>query len=124
MTDVQPERDQEQDPSATTPQPDENPQQRETFGIRLSDSRARTIRPLPLAVKALPAQAGPTASGPAPEMSDPRPTQDNNAGPNDDPQDHDSLQQQARRETSKAEGEDSEEDRERSSTASPIANPD
>lgn len=37
MTDVQPERDQEPDPSVTTPQPDENPQQRE----KLNDA-ART----------------------------------------------------------------------------------
>jgi hypothetical protein len=45
------------------------------------------------------------------------------AGPNDDPQDHDSLQSQARRETSKAEGEDPNEDR-RSAMTPPIANPD
>lgn len=31
MTDVHPERDQEQDPNAATPQPDENPQQRENL---------------------------------------------------------------------------------------------
>jgi len=57
-------------------------------------------------------------------MTDTRSTQDNNAGPNDDPQDHDSLQQQARRETSKAEGEDPDEDQEQPSTAPPIAAPD
>ena len=59
-------------------------------------------------------------------MTDTRPktgTQDNNAGPNDDPQDQDSLQSQARRETSKAEGEDPNEDR-RSAMTPPIANPD
>ena len=31
MTDVQPERDQKQNPDPTTPQPDENPQQRENL---------------------------------------------------------------------------------------------
>ena len=56
-------------------------------------------------------------------MTDTRPTQDNNAGPDDDPQDHDSLQQQARRKTSKAEGEDPDEDR-APSTAPPISSPD
>jgi len=42
-------------------------------------------------------------------MTDTRPksgAQDNLPGPNDDPQDKDSLQKQARRETSMAEGED------------------
>lgn len=42
-------------------------------------------------------------------MTDTRPktgAQVNSAGPNDDPQDQDSLQKQARHETSKAEGED------------------
>ena len=42
-------------------------------------------------------------------MTDTRPktgAQENKAGPNDDPQDMDSLQKQARHETSKAEGED------------------
>ena len=42
-------------------------------------------------------------------MTDARPktgAQVNNAGPNDDPKDQDSLQKQARRETSKADGED------------------
>ena len=41
-------------------------------------------------------------------MTDTRLTADApaNADPNDDPQDHDSLRSQARRETSKAEGED------------------
>ncbi|HBY42564.1 hypothetical protein [Brevundimonas sp.] len=59
-------------------------------------------------------------------MTDTRPktgTQDNNAGPNDDPQDQDSLQKQARHETSKAEGEDPDEGR-LPSTTPPIANPD
>ncbi|MNL36600.1 hypothetical protein D3C87_1586870 [compost metagenome] len=42
-------------------------------------------------------------------MTETRPkagAQVNDAGPNDDPKDQDSLQKQARRETSKAEGED------------------
>lgn len=45
------------------------------------------------------------------------------AGPNDDPQDYDSLRSQARRETSKAEGEDPGEGRGPTITP-PIANPD
>ncbi len=57
-------------------------------------------------------------------MTDTRPTQDNNAGPDDDTQDHDSLQRQVQRETSKAEGEDSDEDRAQPSTAPLISNPD
>ncbi|WP_312063136.1 hypothetical protein [Brevundimonas sp.] len=59
-------------------------------------------------------------------MTDTRPktgSQDNHAGPNDDPQDQDSLQKQARLETSKAEGEDPDEGRQPSTTP-PIANPD
>lgn len=59
-------------------------------------------------------------------MTDTRPktgAQENKAGPNDDPQDMDSLQKQARHETSKAEGEDADEDR-KPSTRPPIANPD
>lgn len=49
--------------------------------------------------------------------------QENKAGPNDDPQDMDSLQKQARHETSKAEGEDPDEGRQPPATP-PIANPD
>ena len=57
-------------------------------------------------------------------MTDTRPTQDNNAGLNDDPQDYDSLQQQARRETTKAQGEYPDEDWAQPSTAPLISNPD
>lgn len=49
--------------------------------------------------------------------------QENKTGPNDDPQDMDSLQKQARHETSKAEGEDADKDR-KPSTTPPVANPD
>lgn len=72
------------------------------------------------------AQADPTVLAPVLEeadVTDTRPTQDNNAGPDDDPQDHDSLQQHARRETSKAEGENPDQDR-APSTAPPISSPD
>lgn len=58
-------------------------------------------------------------------MTDTRPVAGTraDAGPNDDPQEHDSLRSQARRETSKAEGEDPDEGR-RPSMTPPIANPD
>lgn len=59
-------------------------------------------------------------------MTDNRPRtvpQANNAGPSDDPQDQDSLQKQARLETSKAEGEDPDEGQP-STTTPPVANPD
>lgn len=127
MTDVQPERDQEQDPNATTPQPDENPQQRENLRDQAQRQPAKDD-PAPTTGGEGSAGAGGSdgfgAGAEETDMTDTRPSQDNNAGPNDDPQDHDSLQQQARRETSKAEGEYPDEDREQPSTAPPIANPD
>lgn len=100
--------------------------------IKPSASQARKIRPQRPAVKARRELAVLTASAAQVEddaMSDTRPNPENskalkdNGGPNDDPQDHDSLQAHARRETSKAEGEDPDEGR-RPSTSPPIANPD
>lgn len=98
-----------------------------TFGMWLNVSPQRMIRRRRRAAKDRLGRADPTALAPVLEeadMTDTRPTQDNNAGPDDDPQDHDSLQQQARRETSKAEGENPDEDREQPSTAPLISNPD
>lgn len=98
-----------------------------TFEIWLNARPQRMIRHRRRAAKDRQERADPTALAPVIEeadMTDTRPTQDSNAGPDDDPQDQDSLQQQARRETSKAEGEDPDEDRVQTSTAPLITNPD
>jgi len=98
-----------------------------TFGIWLNVSPQRMIPRLRRAARDRQGRADPTALATVLEeadMTDARSTQDKNANPDDDPQDHDSLQRQARRETSKAEGEDPDEDRAQPSTAPPISSPD
>ena len=57
-------------------------------------------------------------------MTDKSSTQASKAGPIDDSQDNDSLQQRAKRETPEAVGDGPGEDREQPPTTPPIANPD